>query len=420
MTPNKKKKGKKTAAANRKDGSSRCAEHAGEIFPLISDEVLGLFPEPVILYSADAGILYANKPAAESIGFDPSGISTDEFRERIMSRTKDVSRADRNYLFSTWPHGELAFRNALFRFRGAGDKTRTVIASSVPVTYSDSTNGTIVTWHDITEQVEREELIIMAKDTLESILSEKTADLIKAREFLDRERRLSEIGTLAAMIAHELRNPLGVIRTAAYNIRRKSDDPRLGRHLDNIDKKIEESARIISNILNYSRINDPAMQPVHLAGLLVDCIHSTRKKYLRSTVRISRRLAGIKGLTIEADSGQIKEVFLNILNNAVEAIEGEGLVTVQACSRDGGIVEIKIEDDGVGIDEGDLERIFDPFYSKKTRGTGLGLAVCRKLIDLHRGDIEVRSLLGEGTKVIVSLPVKGEPNEDRKDTGSRG
>jgi signal transduction histidine kinase len=149
------------------------------------------------------------------------------------------------------------------------------------------------------------------------------------------------------------------------------------------------------------------MRPVRLAGLLADCIDSTRKRYRKSKVRISRRLAGIKDLVIKADDGQLKEVFHNILNNSVESINDEGLVTVRAERRDDQSVRITIRDTGEGISEDVIERIFDPFYSNKAKGTGLGLAVCRKLVDLHNGDIEVRSVEGEGTEVTVHLPVNG-------------
>ena len=271
--------GKRNTRGGKGRGQSRKKRNE-DIFPLITDEVLSAFPEPVLLYAGDGSILFVNHAAAESLGFDPAGISMDELKDRIALPERDGSgNGARDLLLSDLPcEGDA--EPAFCRFRGAGGKTRMAIASSAPVVYSGSTIGTVVTWHDITELTERGESVILNRAALEGLLVERTDGLIKSREVIARQKRLSEIGTLAATIAHELRNPLGVIRTAAYNIRRKSEDPRLDRHLANIDRKIEESAAIINNILNYSKVNDPVMRPVNLAELLVDCIDSTRKKYL--------------------------------------------------------------------------------------------------------------------------------------------
>jgi PAS domain S-box-containing protein len=402
-------KRKESASASKLKGERQSKTSAdGDVFPLLADEILESFPEPLLLFDTSGNILLANGSAAESLGFDPSGLLAEELSDRtdpFISDQKDEEGEDLRAVFSAV---DRTVRNAICIFRTENGEIRRTIASSAPVLYQGARIGMIATWHDITEQVEREDLVILARDTLEGILVDRTCELLESREQLERQRRLSDLGTLAATVAHELRNPLGVIRTAVYNIRRKNGDPSLERHIANIDKKIEESSMIINNILNYSRINEPVIKSVRLADVIVDCISSVRKRYHMLPVKINRRLRGISGLEIRADEGQLKEIFLNVINNAVEAIEGTGSVTVTAYRSAEGKVTIEVTDNGIGISEKSLEKVFDPFFSDKAKGTGLGLAVCSKLVDLHSGSISIKSGLGKGTTVTVSLPVKGE------------
>jgi len=374
---------------------------------MLLNEILGCFPEPLILYDREGKTLFANGSAVESLGFDPEGIYRGELRERIELQKAPGSREAQAGPPPAMYTGETPERNSFLQFRNAAGDTRSTIASYAPVLYEGERVGMIVTWLDITELIERENVVMLARDALEMMLTDRTCELLESRRQLERQERLSELGTLAATIAHELRNPLGVIRTAVYNIRRKNHDPALEGHIANIDKKIEESSMIINNILNYSRINNPVFKETSLSDLLVDCINSAKKRYRRLPVKISRRLRKISELRIKADTGQLREVFLNILNNAVEAIDGQGEVTVTAAPVSDDSVVVEISDNGIGISESALERIFDPFYSDKAKGTGLGLAVCLKLVDLHSGSISVRSREGEGTCVSVTLPLEG-------------
>jgi signal transduction histidine kinase len=375
---------------------------------MLLHEILGCFPEPLILYDKDWETVFANGPAIDSLGFDPRGLQRSELRKRTevhnATASEDAAEDKPEIIYS----GKMQERKSFLHFRNAGGEMRSTVASYAPVLYEGERVGTIVTWLDITELIERENVVMMARDSLEQLLVERTCDLLESRELLERRDRLSELGTMAATIAHELRNPLGVMRTALFNIRRKNDNPALERHIANIDKKIEESSMIISNILNYSRINKPEKKPFRLATILIDCISSAKKRYRKSPVKITRDLRKIGGLEITADEGQIREVFLNILNNAVESIEEKGTVTVKASHDPGKQALVEISDDGIGISESSLENIFDPFYSEKAKGTGLGLAVCLKLIDLHGGSIGVSSRPGKGTRVSVTLPLNGE------------
>jgi signal transduction histidine kinase len=258
---------------------------------------------------------------------------------------------------------------------------------------------------DITELREAEEITRRDKATLEKLVKERSDELMDAYTKLADAKRLSEIGMLAATVAHELRNPLGVIQTAIYNISRKRKEPSLDRHLANIEKKMLESNQIIDNLLRYSRIRAPQYDDVRICDILDETISSAEKRFPGKKASVLRDFEAVKGKTIEADALQIKEVLANAFNNAYQAlIDREGEIRVAARFDPGEMVVIEIKDDGAGIDRADLDRVFEPFFSKKSKGTGLGLTICRELVSLHGGTITIESEKGAGTTVTISLP----------------
>jgi len=243
------------------------------------------------------------------------------------------------------------------------------------------------TVHDVTEQ-----------NRAEAVLRE-------ARTELERARRLADIGTLAATVAHELRNPLATIGMAAVNIRRKQTDPALHRHLANIDKKVFESNQIINNLLFYSRLKPPHFEAFPILDLLEEALEAAEENG-RHAAKLHRDLDRLRGLVIEADPLQIREVLNNLLNNACDAIPpGGGSVAVSGAPENGG-VRITVKDSGCGIDAATLAKVFDPFFTTKAKGTGLGLAVCRQIMDFHGGEIELSSEPGRGTTAEVLLPAR--------------
>lgn len=242
--------------------------------------------------------------------------------------------------------------------------------------------GTI---HDITRQKETE-----------AVLTAAQAELARAK-------RLSDIGTLAATVAHELRNPLATIGMAAVNIKRKSKNRDLDKHLANIDKKVFESNQIINNLLFYSRLRPPHYESVDIHEVLEESIRGARLN-LKEGIRLIGDIGPLRNVPVEADPIQIKEVLNNLLNNAVDSITGEsGKVEVSAAVKDG-CVHITVKDSGEGMDEDTLTHAFDPFFTTKAKGTGLGLSVCRQIIDFHKGEISLKSEPGKGTAAYLLLP----------------
>ena len=278
---------------------------------------------------------------------------------------------------------------------------------------------------DITERKIAQEALQKAHSELELKVNQRTAELRqsniklvqeieerkKAEEELLNTRRLSDIGTLAATVAHELRNPLAAIRMAAYNIKRKAKNPELDKNLENIEIKINDSEKIISNLLFYSRLKKAVFEQVDIYKTLEEYLVNAKAQYSKQSLKIQKQMEAIKGITIEADRLQMQELFGNILNNAYEASpETGGEIEVVGSVHGTNFIKITIKDNGIGIDENDLKRLFEPFFSTKAKGTGLGLTVCYQIVKLHNGNIDVQSKKGEGTSMSVVLPIKRKEN----------
>lgn len=222
---------------------------------------------------------------------------------------------------------------------------------------------------------------------------------------LERAKRLSDIGVLAATVAHELRNPLAAIRIASYNIKQKAGSSLFDNNLATIDKKVSESNQIISNLLFYSRIKPPKYDKVNIYDLIEESIAAAAGRYQKAEAVINKMYFSVKDVFFDADNVQLLEVFGNILNNAYDALpDFRGKIEVEARVKDSH-VDISVKDNGAGIEEEDIKKIFDPFFTTKAKGTGLGLAVCKQIINMHGGEITIASQRDKGALVSISLPV---------------
>jgi len=253
-------------------------------------------------------------------------------------------------------------------------------------------------------------LIFILIDVSKRVESE--SQLVETREKLDNAKRLSDIGTLAATVAHELRNPLGVMAAAVFNISRKSKDKNIRPHINSIDKKILESQQTINNLLNYARIKEPILKKIHIYHLIGECIEDSEKRFRNSRTEILHDYEELKNLSIDMDPFQIREVISNILNNALQAlIESEhGIIRVRG-SHNEEYLEICVEDNGPGINLENIEDVFRPFFTLKAKGTGLGLTICRDILTMHRGNIHIKSNPKTGTAVSIVLPQERESRQ---------
>lgn len=231
--------------------------------------------------------------------------------------------------------------------------------------------------------------------------------LLEMEEQIRRQERLATVGSLAAGIAHEIRNPLaslsGSIQMLQGELELNGDHKHL---MDIVLRETDRLNTIITEFLNYARPRSNQMEQISLASLLEETITLFRnsREYRQDIVIICDIPSTI---FISGDAQRLRQVFWNLLINAAQAIQNTGSVTISAVSGtgiDADEVTIQIRDSGMGIDAEHLEHIFDPFFTTKPGGTGLGLAIVYRIIDDHNGTIDVKSEMGKGTAVIINLP----------------
>jgi len=238
---------------------------------------------------------------------------------------------------------------------------------------------------------------------LEERVEERTSELRDAQEHLLRAEKLAVIGKLGAGIAHELRNPLGVISNSVYYLELKSGDadPKVKKHLSIIGREVARSDKIISDLLSFVRGAEENREQVDVNELLEETLSSLM---IPAPVVIERDLG--RGLPIVmVDPGRIRQVLVNLITNAVEGMSGEGILTV-GTHRVNGFIEIGVSDTGSGISSENLGRLFEPLFTTKAGGIGLGLAISKMLTESQGGRIEGRNNLTQGATFVVSLPVR--------------
>jgi signal transduction histidine kinase len=229
-------------------------------------------------------------------------------------------------------------------------------------------------------------------------------------EKLFQSERLAAVGKFAAGIAHEINNPIGNVIGIAKLLLRNTQDEAARKDLESIIKDADRCARIIKDLLAYSRQSPPRKEETYLQPLIDDAVNAVRQRADAKGIEIIREIhPDLKNVFV--DSLQIGQVLNNILLNAVQSIESSGTVTIKAFPLDGNRVEISITDTGKGIDEGIEDKIFYPFFTTKAvgEGTGLGLAISYGIIQNHGGEILAESINGNGSVFRVRLPV-GEEN----------
>jgi signal transduction histidine kinase len=245
------------------------------------------------------------------------------------------------------------------------------------------------------------------------------ADLARAQSQLVQRERLAALGELAAVIAHEVRNPLGVIFNSLGSIRRLvRAEGDLGLLLDIVGEEADRLNRIVGDLLDFARPSPPSLHPEPLERVLDEALFSAlagRGENGGSTageVRIERSVD--PGLpAVPMDVRLVRQALLNVTLNAVQAMPKGGVLTVRA-RRERDQVVVEISDTGNGIPAEVRHRIFEPFFTTKATGTGLGLAVVKRIMDAHRGDIAVESEPGSGTRFTLRLPVDEAPEAEAR------
>jgi signal transduction histidine kinase len=246
------------------------------------------------------------------------------------------------------------------------------------------------------------------------------ADLKKQRLFMRRADRLASLGTLTAGLAHEIRNPLVAIKTLTQLLPERMDDEEFRRDFVAIAAgEVDRISSLVNELLEFARPLEPEFSLENIKEIMEGMVLLVSTEAKKKELFIVRNYEEHLPLIL-IDREQIKQVFLNILLNAIEATKKGGQVTVEVRTvnnKTGESIQVEIHDTGIGIPEEHLENIFNPFFTTKSKGSGLGLSISHQIIQEHRGTISVESRVGEGSSFRITLPVKPEERRRKRAPG---
>jgi signal transduction histidine kinase len=229
----------------------------------------------------------------------------------------------------------------------------------------------------------------------------------EAREFAVRQEQLRSAGRLAARIAHQIKNPLAIINNAAYSLQKALEQGKdsMGQQVQIIREEVERSDRIITQLMGYAQLAEGRVEKLNIIEEIERAIAEVFPLAAKYKVTISRVYApNLPVLVVQRI--HLTEILMNLLQNAREAIGGHGHIQVTVQHGPENSLVLSISDSGPGIAKEQLDKVFQPYFSTKEKGTGLGLALVKNNAELYGGSVRVESALGKGARFIVNLPTR--------------
>ena len=354
-------------------------------------------PEAAVYVNPDFHILDVNPCFSELFGYSLDEVKGKHINSAIVPKDKMEEaemldkKAEKRYFF----HGTVRKRK---------DGSLVPVSISVaPITVEGRLTGYVGLYKDVTERKQMERKLQEYSEHLEELVEKRTRQLKEAQEQLLKSERLAAIGEIAAMVGHDLRNPLTSIAGATYYLKTKLEqkmDKTAKDMVELIEKDIKYSDKIISDLLRYSR-------EIHLE--LTETTPKSITKHALTSIKVPKNIR-ISNLTdnkpkIKIDAQKMNRVLVNITKNAIDAMPKGGKLTITS-KKTNGKLEITFTDTGRGMQKDIFEKIWTPLFTTKAKGMGLGLPICKRIVEAHGGDISVESIVGKGTTFTVTIPIK--------------
>jgi two-component system sensor kinase FixL len=357
--------------------------------------------DAIIIFDSHENIFFWNQAAKIIFGY-----SAGETRGRLLAsimpqRFSEVFRGEMDRMISARESGLIGRAVEMTGIRKNGSEFPLELTLATWRTKEEAFFTIIA--RDITERKRMQEALREYSEQLEGMVEERTRELREAQERLLRQEKLAVLGQLAGGVGHELRNPLGAISNAVYflNMVLEESDPEVKETLEILEKEVKTSEQIITGLLDFGRARPPTWRKADVNEIIQEALSRVT---VPESVEVVSQLDETLPIIL-ADPGQLGQVFGNIIVNAIQAMPEGGRLIIRSEVPDPEWVAVSFADTGVGISEESLDKIFEPLFTTKAKGIGLGLALVKILVEGHSGTIEVESQVGKGSTFTVRLPL---------------
>ncbi len=366
--------------------------------------------DPIFLNSLETGAFIDVNPAA----CNHLGYGKDEIMNMSLADINDADAFDPIAHFKK--HGMKDESSFFESTHIRKDGSKAIVEGSSRTLWHQDRIILLSIIRDITQRKQTEAELARYRKNLEKMVNERTAELKAAQNELVKKEKMAVLGQLTATVSHELRNPLGVIRSSNFFLQRKfkDHDAKTDKHFRRIDEQISLCDTIVNDLLEYTRGRDIKLSERHLSPWLLEVIEQLQEQEnLRIDVQIDPTLPAMLH-----DEEKMRRVILNLLINAsqavkakTDAVDGESSeftpqIQINIFKKNQSIL-IRVSDNGIGMDDETRQRAFEPLFTTRSRGTGLGLAIVKKIVEDHGGHLTLESQPGEGTIIELHLPLGG-------------
>lgn len=381
-------------------------EHKGKAIRVkdaleFAESIIDTVREPLLVLDADLRVISANRCFYQTFKVRPEETSGQLLYD-LSNRQWDIPKL-RELLEEIIPEN-VAFDDyeVEHEFETIGRRIMHLNARRI-YRETNETQMILLAIEDVSERKRAEEKLKDYSERLEEMVEERTKELLDAQEQLVRKEKLAVLGQLAGGVGHELRNPLGVISNSVYYLKMvlPDADKKILDYLGTISSEVNRSTEIVSDLVNFSRTKPAEKERIEVSELIVQVLerHSPSEK-----VEVTTQVASDLPLVF-VDARQIGQVLDNLVTNAYQAMPEGGKLPIKAKAEEDKVL-VSFMDTGCGISQENMKKLFEPLFTTKAKGMGLGLAVSKNLVEASGGSIEVESEEGKGSTFTVILPTK--------------